>query len=92
MIAGLRPPSEALSGDEERGESEAMSMHEWIQKGAISDDLAKERGLQELVRCKDCWKRGSYYDCDCHENGKDENDDWFCADGERKMTGKLNSC
>ena len=37
-----------------------------------------------VVKCKDCWKRGSYYDCPCHEHGFDEDDNWFCANGEKR--------
>ena len=47
-------------------------------------NLLKEQ--PEIVRCKDCWKRGSYYDCMCYGSGMDKNDDWFCADGEQKPT------
>lgn len=41
---------------------------------------------KELVRCKDCNKRGTY-GCPVYVGGDgmcSEPDDWFCADGERK--------
>ena len=67
-----------------------MSIHEWIQQGAISDEIAKKRGLKELVRCKDCVNSGTSR-CPCHYSGDpyidwNPDDDWFCADGERKET------
>ena len=37
---------------------------------------------QEIIRCKDCKKQGSY---DCHITsltGQTSSDDWFCADGQ----------
>ena len=41
----------------------------------------------EIVRCKDCWKRDTYQCC-VHVGGMpyshDTDDEWFCADGERK--------
>lgn len=40
-----------------------------------------------LVRCKDCqWfdKNGDYYDAYCDKNGIAVDDDFYCADGERK--------
>ena len=39
----------------------------------------------EIVRCKDCKRRGTY-DCPVYVGGDgmySEPDDWFCADGER---------
>jgi hypothetical protein len=48
-------------------------------------------GQPEIVRCKDCKKKGNSYLCrfdrDLEEYGghrTDADDDWFCADGERK--------
>ena len=41
-----------------------------------------------IVRCKDCAKRGSYYDCPGHEQGKDEDGNWFCGDGVRKRADR----
>lgn len=47
---------------------------------------------QEVVRCKDCVKKGNSYLCrfdrDLEEHGghrTDADDDWFCADGERAV-------
>lgn len=62
-----------------------MSIHEWIQQGAISDEIAKKRGIKELVRCKDCkWHtmRGEMLLCTAQD--KPHTYDWFCADGERR--------
>ena len=51
----------------------------------------KEHNAQEIVRCKDCKFKGISYSCildrDLEEYGShrtEENDNWFCADGERK--------
>ena len=55
-------------------------------KKSVEEATELFNNIVTVVRCKDCWKRGSYYDCPCHENGRDEDDDWFCADGERKET------
>lgn len=55
----------------------------------ISDEIMEEEIAdrpQELVRCKDCQRRakcGGLYYCTVHESIY-PNDDWFCADGERK--------
>lgn len=43
---------------------------------------------KEIVRCKDCLRRGTY-GCPVHvgygdNDGTDEPDEWFCADGERR--------
>jgi hypothetical protein len=75
--------------DFDKGEyCEAMSIHEWIEKGAISDEIAKKRGLQELVRCKDCKHReesvSPSWEAWCNRLHCGCDDDWFCADGERK--------
>ena len=50
-------------------------------------------GQQEIVRCKDC-KHGvkspifQYYPnlTWCNKHSQPHDDDWFCADGERKPT------
>lgn len=53
-----------------------MSIHEWIQQGSVSEEIAEKRGLKELVRCKDC----AYLDyCELSYSP-----DWFCADGKKK--------
>ena len=46
----------------------------------------------EVVRCKDCWKRGEEDFCplvsdNCYPPALP--DDWFCKDGERREDGKL---
>lgn len=71
-----------------KGREFGMSIHEWIQKGSVSDEIAKKRGLIELVRCKDCkcseiseLPYGEYY---CLKYGYYHNGDWFCADGVKK--------
>ena len=41
----------------------------------------------EIVRCKDCWKRGDEDFCPLvHDNCYPPTlpDDWFCADGKRR--------
>ena len=63
-----------------------MSIHEWIQQGSVSEEIAEKRGLKELVRCKDCKyfePDGIYTMCYRH-NGLSPNEDWFCADGKKK--------
>ena len=51
-----------------------------------ADELMDDHWVGELVRCKDCKRRGTY-DCPVYVGGdgmSSEPDDWFCADGERK--------
>ena len=48
--------------------------------------IENELHLQQLIRCKDCnhfEPDGIYTICYRH-NGLSPNDDWYCADGERK--------
>lgn len=47
----------------------------------MSDGQIMLKYKRDLVRCKDC---RDYLDikCPCYELDKD--DDWFCADGERR--------
>ena len=70
-----------------------MSVHEWIQNCAISDEIAEKRGLKELVRCKDCKHRGNSEKCVLAAISKekdfplfmlDNRGDWFCADGVKR--------
>ena len=63
-----------------------MAIHEWIAKGAVSDDIAKQRGYIELVRCKDCkwYVQNRMFQCGAHCIPV-KNSDWFCADGELKQ-------
>jgi len=72
-----------------------MSLHEWIERGSISDDIAKRKGVRELIRCKDCrhlehlyWldeKNGKKcYVCKKHNFTGLRDENWFCADGKRK--------
>ena len=58
----------------------------------ISDEIMEEEIAdrpQELVRCKDCYWRSEVdeecanSDSVCYRNGRVQ-DDFFCADGERK--------
>ena len=52
----------------------------------MRDTLALLKEQLEIVRCKDCKRRGTY-DCPVYVGGDgmySEPDDWFCADGERK--------
>ena len=59
-------------------------MKEYIMETSDTGMVTKVK--QELVRCKDCKRRGTY-DCPVYVGGDgmySEPDDWFCADGERK--------
>lgn len=65
-----------------------MAVHEWIATGAVSDEIVKQRGYKELIRCKDC-KHYNIIGCAggfgwCERYGMGRTDDFFCADGERK--------
>ena len=47
----------------------------------------EDLGYVQVVRCKDCKRRGTYQcpvHVGCGGDGDDEPDDWFCADGERE--------
>lgn len=68
---------------------------EWIEtRECVPIDEAVPKvntNLVEVVRCKDCKKKGNSYLCrfdrDLEEYGghrTDEHDTWFCADGERE--------
>lgn len=49
--------------------------------------IGYESKKQELVRCKDCqWfdANGDYYDSYCDKNGIEVEEDFYCADGERR--------
>ena len=61
------------------------SIHEWIQQGAVSKEIAERNGWTELVRCKNCKFSGlPYYDTlKCSKDGKVHRENWFCADGEQ---------
>lgn len=46
--------------------------------------------MKEIVRCKDCNRRGTY-DCPIYVGGNGDHgspDDWFCADGEKEVKWK----
>ena len=68
-----------------------MSIHEWIEKGSVSDEIAKKRVLIELVRCKDCKYLIDHYgfmdDGYCRKMEEEycvkfkPDKNWFCADG-----------
>ena len=66
------------------------SLHEWIATGSVSEEIAKQRGYIELVRCKDCkcWHESEthkgYGDCGQANGITLKSSDWFCADGTRK--------
>ena len=54
-----------------------------------ADKLMDEHWVGELVRCLDCWKR-TYDNCPFYEHiGFKPEDDWFCADGERRTDNVL---
>jgi hypothetical protein len=61
-----------------------MSIHEWIQQGSVSDEIAKKRGLKELIRCKDC-RHYTGKDCNYNDIFPAPREDWYCADGERRQ-------
>ena len=55
------------------------------------EDILELLKDQEIVRCKDCWKKDNPYLCrfdrDLEEHGSHRTeayDAWFCADGERR--------
>ena len=59
------------------------SLHEWIATGSVSENIAKQRGYKEVIRCEDC----KYYDptvhyCDKLETHKVDNY-FYCAKGKR---------
>ena len=41
----------------------------------------------QVVRCKDCAKRGTI-NCDLDYLGYRQADNWYCADGERREDGR----
>ena len=43
-----------------------------------------EREAVKIVRCKDCQYRFDAIRCQIYSEGMKTNDDWFCADGERR--------
>lgn len=50
----------------------------------IRDDGSQEiLNKKPLIRCKDCKHRNTIF-CFKDEQGFGTDDDWFCADGERK--------
>ena len=64
----------------------AMLKEQKAQKFFV-DESGKITPLPVVVRCKDCNRRGTY-DCPVYVGGDgmcSEPDDFFCADGERKV-------
>ena len=68
------------------------TIHEEYKDGAWVAEVAKvdkeefSKVPKELVLCEDCKKRNTS-NCPLHFGGHSENDtddDWFCADGERR--------
>ena len=62
-------------------------MREFLLKSHTEDeaDFCKRMGMREVVRCKDCKKRGNWEKCPaCFDTSRSIYNDWFCADGERK--------
>lgn len=52
----------------------------------LTADWDERNGFDKYVKCKDCNKRNTS-NCPLHYGGHTENDtddDWFCADGERR--------
>ena len=65
------------------------SIHEWIVSGSISENIVKQRGYIELVRCGECkhYNDGWCYNPNTYDDEKTRGNtspDWYCADGERK--------
>ena len=59
-------------------------------KSDLSETLDVVTNRKNIVRCKDCWRKGNPYLCrfdrDLEEHGSrrtEADDDWFCADGEK---------
>ena len=53
-----------------------------------ADELMSEHWISELVRCRECIRRGTY-NCPIYVGGDADHgspDDWYCADGERRET------
>jgi len=48
---------------------------------ALTDALELLEKQPEIVLCKDCKKRNQHHECKYGYHS----DDWFCADGERKV-------
>jgi len=61
--------------------------YEWALEDAVYNSRTNKKvDMVEVVRCKDCKRRGTY-NCPVYVGGDgmySEPDDWFCADGERK--------
>lgn len=62
---------------------------EFVCKNGVSCKVKKSKDIVEVVRCKDCVKRGTeycsmYYQCNCGEQHTWESDNDFCSYGERK--------
>jgi len=54
--------------------------------GEYGSDYKWSDNHGELVRCRECIRRGTY-DCPIYVGGDADHgspDDWFCADGERR--------
>lgn len=51
---------------------------------ALRFDILALLKEQEVVRCKDCKYHGNIYPDYCVNLEQNTNDDFFCADGERK--------
>lgn len=67
-----------------------MTEHELIDYGLSIGWLTPEKAEElrekfpEIVRCKDCKKRGTINCPVCMATEREMYADWFCADGERK--------
>ena len=62
-----------------------QSVAEWTAK--YEEERDKNKDAVPVVRCRDCqWfdANGDYYDAYCDKNGISVEEDFFCADGERK--------
>lgn len=86
VIKGLEDAQVMLTEAVDRGgEMAVMSAFNCLNNVTRAIALLKEQ--DELVRCKYCERRETYQ-CPVHvgysDDGYDEPDDWFCADGERR--------
>ena len=72
---------------------EQFTVREYIVREIDFHGVFKQETVGEIVRCKDCKHREldeGFYVCkldtgDLYELGRNaEDDNWFCADGERK--------
>lgn len=59
-------------------------MQEWITPKEVLKVALEALKQPEIVRCKDCKYHGNIYPDYCVNLEQNTNDDFFCADGERR--------